>query len=132
MILILVGGALVAAVYAILVQGLQRQIDDSLREQARLYGADVSAWFYRETRRFPGPAPRGVGGPGGPVAVGSPGAVGQAGSDAVAGQPGGPGQPGVADQPAVTVQPGRSVPPPGAGRPEPGGQIGAGAGGPPG
>ena len=37
LILLLVGGAGVAAVYAILVQGLQRQIDDSLREQARLY-----------------------------------------------------------------------------------------------
>jgi signal transduction histidine kinase len=74
LILLLVGGALVAAVYAILVQGLQRQIDDSLREQARLYGADVSAWFYRETRRLPGPQfapgqprpqPGGLGGPGG-------------------------------------------------------------------
>ena len=56
LILLLVGGALVAAVYAILVQGLQRQIDDSLREQARLYSDDVSAWFYRESRRLPGPA----------------------------------------------------------------------------
>src|SRR3954463_9453519 len=83
LILMLVGGALVAAVYAILVQGLQRQIDDSLREQARLYGADVSAWFYRETRRLPGPQfgpgqPRGQpGGPGGPG--GGPGGAGIAG-----------------------------------------------------
>ena len=81
-IVLLVGGALVAAVYAILAQGLQRQIDDSLREQARLYSQDLDAWFYRETRRFPGPVPPrpvppGPGippGAGGPPPPGVPGA----------------------------------------------------------
>jgi signal transduction histidine kinase len=79
-IVLLVGGALVAAVYAILAQGLQRQMDDSLREQARLYGQDLDAWFYRETRRFPGPVPPGVPGkpglPGKPNAAGAPGVPG--------------------------------------------------------
>lgn len=95
LILLLVGGALVAAVYAILVQGLQRQIDDSLREQARLYSDDVSAWFYRESRRLPGPLPpppggAGPGGPGGPNGPNGPGGPIQVGVTAKPGAPGGP------------------------------------------
>src|SRR5829696_6733460 len=98
LILLLVGGALVAAVYAILVQGLQRQIDDSLREQARLYSSDLDAWFYRETRRFPGPIPPGGGppGPGGPGQMSPPGAAGKPNAAARPG-PGGP--PGAGGQP---------------------------------
>src|SRR4051794_41924867 len=53
LILLLVAGTLVTAVYAILARGLERQIDESLREEARLYGSDVSVWFYREARRPP-------------------------------------------------------------------------------
>ena len=91
LILLLVGGALVAAVYAILVQGLQRQIDDSLREQARLYSDDVSAWFYRESRRLPGPLPPPPGGPGDPNGPGGPGGPGGPAQVVVSGRPGAPG-----------------------------------------
>ena len=93
LILLLVGGALVAAVYAILVQGLQRQIDDSLREQARLYSDDVSAWFYRESRRLPGPLPPPPGGPGDPNGPGGPGGPGGPAQVVVSGRPGAPGGP---------------------------------------
>ena len=51
LILLLVAGTLVTGVYAVLARGLERQIDQTLREQARLYGTDVSVWFYREARR---------------------------------------------------------------------------------
>jgi two-component system OmpR family sensor kinase len=57
LILLLVAGTLVTAVYAILARGLERQIDESLREEARLYGSDVSVWFYREARRPAGTGP---------------------------------------------------------------------------
>ncbi|HEX2184490.1 MAG TPA: HAMP domain-containing sensor histidine kinase [Chloroflexota bacterium] len=53
LILLLVGGALVTAVYTILAQGLERQIDDSLREQARLYGATAGVVFNRGPNRPP-------------------------------------------------------------------------------
>jgi signal transduction histidine kinase len=95
LILLLVGGALVAAVYAILVRGLERQIDDSLREQARLYSSDLDAWFYRETRRFPGPVPP-------PGASGLPGRPGT----------GQPGPPGAVGKPGPAGKPGRLGPPP--------------------
>jgi two-component system OmpR family sensor kinase len=114
LILLLVGGTLVAAVYAILVQGLQRQIDDSLREQARLYGEDVSLWYYRVTRQLPGPVPPrekpgqppapGPPPPGQPAAVGKPGGPGPSGPGAggpgPAVQPGGPVEAGAATKPA--------------------------------
>jgi two-component system, OmpR family, sensor kinase len=55
LILLLVGGALVAAVYAVLSRNLQQQLDMSLRDQAQLYAANTSLWFDRGARR-----PRGV------------------------------------------------------------------------
>jgi len=116
LILVLVGGALVAAVYAILVQGLQRQIDDSLREQVRLYGADVDAWFYRETRRFPGPMPP-RGGPGEPGGPGGPGQPAPPGASGPPGKPNAAGQPGPGEPPGPGRSPGPGAPPGAAGRP---------------
>jgi two-component system, OmpR family, sensor kinase len=108
LIVILVGGALVAAVYAILVQGLQRQIDDSLREQAKLYGEDVDAWFYRETRRLPGPMqPRGQ--PGAPAQIGTGGPNGPGGPGGPSGQRGAGGPMGAG---GPSTKPGGFGPPP--------------------
>jgi two-component system OmpR family sensor kinase len=122
LILLLVGGALVAAVYAILMQGLQRQIDDSLREQARLYGEDVSAWYYRDTRRLPGPAlppPRGGQGQRASQGQGPGSSAGQpapaAGGQPSGGRPPGPGGPGGSGSPGGPF--GVFGPPPGAGFP---------------
>src|SRR6266498_1711694 len=104
LILLLVAGTLVTAVYEILARGLERQIDESLREEARLYGSDVSVWFYREARR-----PAGLGavngvvsspGAGAPLPAPSPPA---AASGPAASGPAGRGQPGSsATQPGAT------------------------------
>ena len=118
-ILLLIVGVLVAAVYAILVQGLQRQIDDSLREQARLYSQDLDAWFYRETRRFPGPMPARGAMPGSSGMPGQP-----APSPGVPGAPGGPGQPVPPGKPNAPGKPGLPGQPGSAGKPGPGGPDG--------
>jgi two-component system, OmpR family, sensor kinase len=53
LILVLVGGALVTAVYAILAQGLEHQVDESLLEQARLYGANANVFLFNRGPRPP-------------------------------------------------------------------------------
>jgi signal transduction histidine kinase len=106
LILLLVAGTLVTAVYEILARGLERQIDESLREEARLYGSDVSVWFYREARR-----PAGLGAVNGMVVGPGPGALPPAVASPSAAGPGGRNQPGSgASQPGAAVVPGPGGP----------------------
>jgi two-component system OmpR family sensor kinase len=50
LIVLVVGGALGGAAYAVVVDSLERQLDEALREQARLYGANSGLMFDRGSR----------------------------------------------------------------------------------